>query len=495
MEAAAPVPSEEEVQRTLQSVAELATSARYVGAPRAAVGSAVFDTQAPRIKEDILRMVIQYLQNEGYVASVMTLQDEANVKTKEKLNRRALFKRMRNSILVGDWAEVEKLCARSSVKGYKSLLYAIYKQQYLELVDKQEYQKAFQLLSRRLKPLENMGATQQEFKDLCYLLTCKSIMDVPSCRDWEGVMSNREKLIDQFHSVLFEFEGDNLPDARGLAAPVPPNRLTTLLSQAAEHQIARNRYHPNTTPRIISLLEDYRTFVVPNAQRQRFVGHTRNVKCLEFVGTTGATLATGGSDNTVRLWETATATPIQTLVGHDSRIWDLAATQSGDALASASADGTIRIWRRGAAVQADPEPQREPEWSWVETLSGGKTDCYSVSFHPDGQQLVSGGYDKVVRLYDAARGGAAIKTFEGHQALVSRAVFSPHGKLVITGSKDATLRIWDLTSGVCIQTLKKHLGEVSNVEMNAAGTLLLSSSKDNCYSMFRMLLQAFEGSI
>ena len=71
-------------------------------------------------------MILQYLQNEGYVASVMTLQDEANVKTKEKLNRRAVFKRMRNSILEGDWPEVEKLCARSSVKGYKSLLYAIY---------------------------------------------------------------------------------------------------------------------------------------------------------------------------------------------------------------------------------------------------------------------------------------------------------------------------------------------------------------------------------
>ena len=65
----------------------------------------------------------------------------------------------------------------------------------------------------------------------------------------------------------------------------------------------------------------------------------------------------------------------------------------------------------------------------METLSSGKTDCYSVSFHPDGQHLVSGGYDKVVRLYDAARGGAAIKTFEGHHALVSRAVFSPHVRL------------------------------------------------------------------
>ena len=79
-----------------------------------------------------------------------------------------------------------------------------------------------------------------------------------------------------------------------------------------------------------------------------------------------------------------------------------------------------------SSSSSSSEPLDELAWSWVETLSGGKNDCYSVSFHPDGRQLVSGGYDRVVRLYDAARGGAAIKTFEGHQALVSRAVFSPH---------------------------------------------------------------------
>ena len=123
-----------------------------------------------------------------------------------------------------------------------------------------------------------------------------------------------------------------------------------------------------------------------------------------------------------------------------------------------------------------------------------------------------------MRLYDVGRGGAPLRSFEGHHALVSRAVFSPHGKLLITGSKDTTIRngphtcldtclgslatcsptvdcahrpvgcslsgIWDLTSGVCIQTLKKHLGEVSSVEMNAAGTLLLSSSKDNSHRLW-----------
>jgi COMPASS component SWD3 len=206
-------------EHRLAAHAEAAT-ARYVGAPSrstVAGGEKLFDPASQRIKDDVLRMVIQYLQNEGFVASVMTIQDEANVKTKEKLNRRAIFKRMRQSIVEGDWSEVEKLCSRSALKGYKSLLYAIYKQQYLELVDRQEYQKAFTLLSRRLKPLENMQATQHEFKDLCYLLTCKSIQDAPSCKDWEGVMASREKLIEQFHTVLFELEGEPaFPDARGV---------------------------------------------------------------------------------------------------------------------------------------------------------------------------------------------------------------------------------------------------------------------------------------
>eukprot|EP01050_Picozoa_sp_SAG11_P027448 SAG11_NODE_6957_length_1219_cov_2.455357_1_plen_68_part_10 len=45
--------------------------------------------------------------------------------------------------------------------------------------------------------LEGMQRSQNEFRDLCYLLTCKSIQDVPSCKDWEGVVSSRAKLVEQ----------------------------------------------------------------------------------------------------------------------------------------------------------------------------------------------------------------------------------------------------------------------------------------------------------
>ena len=77
-------------------------------------------------------------------------------------------------------------------------------------------------------------------------------------------------------------------------------------------------------------------------------------------------------------------------------------------------------------------------WSWPNAQRTLRV--LSTSFHPDGRQLVSAGYDKVVRLYDVGRGGAPLRSFEGHHALVSRAVFSPHGKLLITGSKDPTIR-------------------------------------------------------
>jgi WD40 repeat protein len=62
---------------------------------------------------------------------------------------------------------------------------------------------------------------------------------------------------------------------------------------------------------------------------------------------------------------------------------------------------------------------------------------------------------------------------------VSRVIFNPLGNLVISGSKDSTIKFWDLVSGVCVKTYSSHLGEVTSVEMNKTGGLLLSGSKDN----------------
>ena len=96
-------------------------------------------------------MILQYLQDEGYTASSMTIQDETNVKLLEQVSQRAHVKRMRRAILDGDWLEVEKLCAKSGFANVKNFQYAAYRTQYLELIEGQEYQKAFTHLTKRLK--------------------------------------------------------------------------------------------------------------------------------------------------------------------------------------------------------------------------------------------------------------------------------------------------------------------------------------------------------
>ncbi|KAL2915354.1 hypothetical protein HK105_205219 [Polyrhizophydium stewartii] len=377
----------------------------------------IFNARDPHIKQDIIRMIAQYLGDEGYNASKLTVLDEANVKTFEREENQSEIKRMRKAILEGDWAEVDKLCSRPLVRNNKSFLYAAYKQQYLEYIEHHEIQKAFTHLNKRVKPLEHLQTTPSEFKDLCYLLTAKSVHDVPSFRNWEGITPAREKLAELFQSMVDYDNGE-----RNGSVYVPPNRLLKMLRQAVAYQVESSRYHPSITPKIqsqVPLLQDYASLVLPNSVKSVFVGHTNNVKCVEFVGEDGMFI-----------------------------------------------------------------------------MSGSSGDVYSVKYHPTNAFLATGGYDKVVRLFDVERGMVA-KTFSGHQLSISKAIFSPLGNLIISGSKDNTIKFWDIISGLCIKTISSHLGEVTCVEMSSDGTLLLSSSKDNSNRLWdiRMLrpIRKFKG--
>ena len=75
--------------------------------------------------QDIVHLILQYLQDEGFTTSFLTMQDETNVKLAELQTQRSLFKRMRKAILDGDWVEVDKLCSKMSFQQQKSFLYAV----------------------------------------------------------------------------------------------------------------------------------------------------------------------------------------------------------------------------------------------------------------------------------------------------------------------------------------------------------------------------------
>lgn len=74
--------------------------------------NSTFDPSHPQIREDIIRLIVQYLQSEQYALSATTLQDETNVKIRNELHYHDVIKRMTNSIELGHWDIVIKLATK-----------------------------------------------------------------------------------------------------------------------------------------------------------------------------------------------------------------------------------------------------------------------------------------------------------------------------------------------------------------------------------------------
>ena len=77
----------------------------------------------------------------------------------------------------------------------------------------------------------------------------------------------------------------------------------------------------------------------------------------------------------------------------------------------------------------------------------------SAAFSSSGARVVTGGQDKLARVWDSAT-GEALAILEGHEDSVDSAVFSPDGKLVLTRSfRDKTAKIFDSETGKPLATL------------------------------------------
>ena len=126
-------------------------------------------------------------------------------------------------------------------------------------------------------------------------------------------------------------------------------------------------------------------------------GHTNFVNIVRF-SPDGKTIASGSSDSTVRLWDVETGKHIKTLeehrraghrrVGH-RRVRSISFSPGGQIIASGSSDNTIRLW--------DVETGRN-----IKTLIGHTGGVDSVSFSPDSSTLTSGDSDGTILLWDVS---------------------------------------------------------------------------------------------
>jgi len=103
----------------------------------------------------------------------------------------------------------------------------------------------------------------------------------------------------------------------------------------------------------------------------------------------------------------------------------------------------------------------------------------ALAFSPDGKILASaaGFGTNDIRLWDADTGQELGPPFKGHGSFVCSMVFWPDGRKLASSSGDQTIRIWDVTTGACLDVLRGHQLEVYRVALLPDGKLV-SGSKD-----------------
>jgi WD40 repeat protein len=259
-------------------------------------------------------------------------------------------------------------------------------------------------------------------------------------------------------------------------------------------------------------------------------GHEGEVLCVVY-SPDGKYLASGGTDQTVRIWDAATGEFLFKLPGHTKEVYGVAFSPDGTKLASAAgvgSPGEVKVWAvdwpslsgkpllsRPGLTGASCKVAFSPDGRRLAIASGeiaGKagrvtvidvtddTDVFSrtaphetvfgVAFSPDGRHLVSASgatnistvkSPGLVQIWDAGTGEER-PPLKGHTGAVEVVAFSPQGpqgKFLASAGADRMVKLWDTTQGYQeVRTLRGHTAEIQTLAFRPDGQQLATAGDD-----------------
>ena len=199
----------------------------------------------------------------------------------------------------------------------------------------------------------------------------------------------------------------------------------------------------NATPTSLSRRNQDPTSWLPKfPPRHTLESHRDTINCVAFHPTFSC-IASGSDDYTIKIWDWELGDLEKTVKGHTRAVLevDYGGPRGGILLASCSSDLTIKLW--------DPAD----EYKNIRTLLDHNHSVSAVRFIPSGAAgapssgnlLVSASRDRTLKIWDVTT-GYCMKTLQGHTDWVRDVCPSPDGRFLLSTGNDGTARLWDISA-------------------------------------------------
>uniref|UniRef100_A0A7C9DCE0 [Myosin heavy-chain] kinase n=2 Tax=Opuntia streptacantha TaxID=393608 RepID=A0A7C9DCE0_OPUST len=199
--------------------------------------------------------------------------------------------------------------------------------------------------------------------------------------------------------------------------------------------------------------------------------HSDYVTCLAAAEKNGNIVASGGLGGEVFIWD------IEAAVAPVSKSNDGTEEEASNGINSAG--NTLPITSlRTISSSSNINLHSTSNHGYVPTAAKGhKESVYALAMNDSGTILVSGGTEKVVRVWDPRSGSKTMK-LRGHTDNVRALLLDSTGRYCLSGSSDSMIRLWDLGQQRCVHSYAVHTDSVWALASTSTFSHVYSGGRD-----------------